>query len=303
MSANANMAELTIVVPAFRVERYIDATLAHAARIPDSPIVIVDDASPDGTWDRIQDFARQHPSRVRALRNESNLGMTGNWRRAFDFVQTPLALKLDADDIIVPGYVSRAVAMMQSRPEVAIIGASGSRRIGPDDLLDPGHPELAYEPAGEIEVFTGEPAMVRAFNWNPFPTSGSTIYRMNDYRAVGGFRAGLRLCTDWDMWLRFARSRAIAIDPAVGLFYRHHPSSVLRKAVGRSALEHDWQAMFDALRAEWSDTPMHPRLRRAYRYLARRQLGTAWRRVRSGAMSDVAGHLRGAARAIITSFR
>lgn len=298
-----SLADLTIVVPAFRVERYIDATLKHALRIPISPIVIVDDASPDATWDRIQAFARQDPSRVRALRNAANLGMTGNWRRAFELVETPLALKLDADDIIVPGYVTRAVALMQARPDVAIIGASGSHRIGPDDLLDPTHPELAYEPAGEIQVFAGEPAMVRAFNWNPFPNSGSTIYRMDDYQAVGGFRSELRLCTDWDMWLRLARSRAIAIDPAVGLFYRHHPTSVLRKASGRSALEHDWQAMFDALRADWSEAPMHPRLRRAYRYLARRQVGTALRRARAGALGDVPGHLRGAVRALITSFR
>jgi glycosyltransferase involved in cell wall biosynthesis len=301
MKPTPDMPDLTIVIPAFRVERYIDATLAHARRIPDVPILIVDDASPDATWDRIQAFSRENPSRVRAMRNESNLGMTGNWRRAFELVRTPLALKLDADDIILPGFVARAVELMRRRPDVAIVGASGSRRIGPDELLDPAGPEIAYDPAGDVEVFQGEPAITRAFDWHPFPTSGSTIYRMSDYRAVGGFRAELRVCTDWDMWLRFARSRAIAIDPAVGLLYRHHPTSVLREAVGKSSLAHDWHAMFDALRVDWSDMPMHPRLRRTYRFVARRHVSSAWRRARSGAASDAIVHLAAAVRALVAS--
>jgi glycosyltransferase involved in cell wall biosynthesis len=67
-------ARIAVVVPAYREERLIGRALASIPRWVDA-IFPVDDASPDGTWQKIGDFAGLHPSRVKPLRHHTNQGV------------------------------------------------------------------------------------------------------------------------------------------------------------------------------------------------------------------------------------
>ena len=90
--------QIAAVIPAYRVEREIEAVLR---RLPAyvKHVIVVDDASPDSTAQIVERFARRD-RRVTLLRHESNLGVGGamvsGFRRALDR-GAQIVVKLDGD--------------------------------------------------------------------------------------------------------------------------------------------------------------------------------------------------------------
>jgi glycosyltransferase involved in cell wall biosynthesis len=73
---------LTIGIPAFNeqdnIERAVTEALATATRAaPDHEVLVVDDASTDGTAKRLAELARRHP-RLRVIRHERNGGIVSS---------------------------------------------------------------------------------------------------------------------------------------------------------------------------------------------------------------------------------
>src|SRR5262249_48651511 len=70
---------VSVCVPAYKAERHIGATIESvlAQTTEDWELVVVDDASPDGTYDVAARYADGR--RVRVARHAANLGPVGNW--------------------------------------------------------------------------------------------------------------------------------------------------------------------------------------------------------------------------------
>lgn len=68
--------KLSVIVPCYNVERYIDRcvsslieqTLDHS----EYEIILVDDASTDGTWELIQDWEKKYPDLIKAIHYDEN---------------------------------------------------------------------------------------------------------------------------------------------------------------------------------------------------------------------------------------
>lgn len=104
---------LSVVVPVYAVERYLaeclDSLLAQSYR--DLEVVVVDDGSPDGSYDIALGYAREDP-RVRLLR-QSNAGLSAA-RNAGAAAATGTWLTfLDSDDRLVPRAYSRLVSSLE----------------------------------------------------------------------------------------------------------------------------------------------------------------------------------------------
>ena len=68
-------ARLSVVVPVFNEGATIGKVIVVVLARPEvTELVVVDDASTDGTWEESQRLAAVHPERVRVLRHERNLG-------------------------------------------------------------------------------------------------------------------------------------------------------------------------------------------------------------------------------------
>ncbi len=90
---------VTVVIPAFRaaatLQRAIASALGQTRR--DIEIIIVDDASPDESWDLILDAMRED-ARIRAVRNKQNVGKSAAMNRAIALARGRWLAVLDADD-------------------------------------------------------------------------------------------------------------------------------------------------------------------------------------------------------------
>lgn len=188
-------------------------------------LIVIDDGYPDpepARW-----FGENTDPRIVYLRNESNLGANGNYRKAVELVESDWFVMMGADDIMQPDYirvVSRAIGTLNVdiiQPGVAVIDEHG-RRVRP--LADRLKKLLSISPGPAGTVLEGEPvvaSLLRA-NWAYFP---SLAWRTDAVRRIG-FRNGLDVVQDLALILDIlADGGRMAVLPEEVFLYRRHSAS------------------------------------------------------------------------------
>jgi len=114
---------VSILIPVFNREEIIAETLRSALgqSYPNIEVVIVDNASTDNTWERIKDIAK-NDNRVRAFRNDTNLGPVKNWRRCVDEAKGYFAKILWSDDLISHDFLEKCLPLMDEETSFVYSG-------------------------------------------------------------------------------------------------------------------------------------------------------------------------------------
>jgi glycosyltransferase involved in cell wall biosynthesis len=120
--------KVSILIPVFNRKGYIAECIQSALdqSFADFEVVVVDNASDDGTWEICQKFASLD-QRVRIFRNESNIGPVRNWIRCAQEAKGALSKILFSDDCLEPNCLSEMVPKLDD-PEVALVYCAA--RIG-----------------------------------------------------------------------------------------------------------------------------------------------------------------------------
>lgn len=152
--------------------------LAHLDALePPSPLVVVDNASSDGTDAAVR---RTFPG-VDVVRLAANAGACARnvgVRRA----ETPYIAFSDDDSWWAEGALDRAAAVLDAHPDVAVVMARVV--VGPGEVLDPVCEQMALAPLGTVEG-TPYPRIVG------FVACGAVV-RRTAFLEVGGFDAVVR---------------------------------------------------------------------------------------------------------------
>ncbi len=121
------MPRVTVVIPTFnRQAMLLEAVQsALAQRYGSFEVLVSDNASEDGTREAMAAFAAD--PRFRYVRNATNLGMVGNWRSAvFEHARGEFFLLLSDDDVLLdPGYLAKAMALVDRNPGLVMVYANG----------------------------------------------------------------------------------------------------------------------------------------------------------------------------------
>lgn len=120
--------KVSILIPVFNRKDYIAECIQSALdqTFTDFEVVVVDNASDDGTWEICQQFAVAD-QRVRIFRNESNIGPVRNWIRCAQEATGALSKILFSDDCLEPNCLSEMVPQLDDS-EVALVYCAA--RIG-----------------------------------------------------------------------------------------------------------------------------------------------------------------------------
>jgi glycosyltransferase involved in cell wall biosynthesis len=112
---------VSLGVPVYNGEDYLEHALRSAQQqsFEDLEVVICDNASTDATQDIALSFVERDP-RFRYVRNEQNLGVVRNWRRAFELSVGRYFRWLCADDLIDDKYLERFVAALDANPDAVL---------------------------------------------------------------------------------------------------------------------------------------------------------------------------------------
>lgn len=103
--------------------RYLDAAVDSALgqTVQDLELIVIDDASTDGTPDLL---AAVRDERLSVLRNEQQAGLAASLNRGLDAAAGRYVARLDDDDIAVPERLERQLAQVRAEPNLAVVGSA-----------------------------------------------------------------------------------------------------------------------------------------------------------------------------------
>ena len=210
---------VSICIPTYNYARYLPDALDSACRqsFTDIEIVVVDNCSDDGTQELVSEYARRE-SRIVYHRNDTNIGMTGNFNLAMNLAHGKYIKFLCADDILKPDCVRSMVEVMEGSPEVSLVGCR--RSIFNDDKSRTG--TLGY--AGKPFSRDGRRVIRECyFNGNLIGEPTAVLFRKADI--VSGFDESYHQLIDLDLWFRLLESGDFVFIDDVLCGVREHGSS------------------------------------------------------------------------------
>jgi len=215
-------AAITAVIPCYNYGGYLPAAvravLEQAA--VDARVIIVDDASPDGSGNVAQALA-DADDRVTVIRHHENLGHIRTYNDGLAQVTTEFVTLVSADDIVAPGAFARAIALMQHHPSVGLV-------YGPIETFET-HPGVHRSSARTWwRVTPGRrwaAAMARRTECEI--RSPEAVLRTATLRSVGRYNPDLPRTADMEYWLRVGLGWDIGyVGGATQAFYRLHGSNM-----------------------------------------------------------------------------
>lgn len=121
------MPKISVVIPTYNRAAYLDAAIASVLtqRGADFEIIVSDNCSQDDTAAVVSKYLTD--SRVRYYRNEENIGMVRNWRKAvFEHARADWFLLLSDDDYLIdPEYLAKASQLIDTNPVLMLVYAGG----------------------------------------------------------------------------------------------------------------------------------------------------------------------------------
>ena len=116
--------EVTVIVTTYNQEEYLGRALESVLRqvAPFTVhVMVLDDASSDGTSEVIDSFKRNHPTRIEHVRAPYNTNDTGLVADAIDACQSPYIALLDGDDYWLSEHkLAKQVAFLEVHPECVL---------------------------------------------------------------------------------------------------------------------------------------------------------------------------------------
>lgn len=188
--------------------------------------VVVDDCYPDPAVG--EHFARLDDPRIRYVRNETNLGTTGNYERCRDMASGELMMFMGCDDLLGPTFVETVLATHAAFPAASII-QTGVRVIdGNGAEISPltDRVKRAIMPrARKATQMKGEDLAVSLLrgDWLYWP---SLVFRTAALRDVS-FRDDLPIIQDLALVIDLiVAGESLVLEPREVFFYRRHRNSV-----------------------------------------------------------------------------
>lgn len=121
------MPKISVVIPTYNRAAYLGAAIASVLeqRGADFEIIVSDNCSQDDTANVVSKYLTD--SRVGYYRNEENIGMVCNWRKAvFEHASGDWFLLLSDDDYLIdPDYLAKASQLIATNPALVLVYAEG----------------------------------------------------------------------------------------------------------------------------------------------------------------------------------
>ncbi len=188
---------VTLIVITFNQARYVDDALASvvAQTSDDFEVILVDNASTDGTAERLRHWLPKLTVPAQLIVNPRNYGVSGAKNVGLERARGEFICGLAGDDMYEPTKIERGLETFRTLgPEVGVVFSDNTI------VTDAGEP-CGRCFASPSDVVQGEIfAELCEGNFIPAPT---TMIRRAALDAVGGYDEQ-RFVEDYDMWLRLA---------------------------------------------------------------------------------------------------
>jgi len=209
MLAAAETPRVSVVMPVHNAMPYLDIAVESilAQTLQSFEFVILDDASTDGSTERLREWAERDP-RIRLLEEKVNLGPALSSQRVAEAALAPIVARMDADDVSYPRRLEEQLDVLDRFPETGVVG-------GLYDIIDASGQQIREPEAWRLI----HPGSVPPFG------NGPLMYRREVFDEVGGYRRECEFWEDHDLIIRMSAVTRIMILPHAVYQVRQSPVS------------------------------------------------------------------------------
>ena len=228
VAPDSGMPRVSIVMPAYEAERYIgraiDSILAQT--FEDFELIVYVDEGSDRTLE-VAERCAARDDRVQVYKNDERRGMCVALNQAIAVASGSLIGRMDADDISDLTRFEKLVDVLDTDPEVVVVGSNAVHINSDDEVL--GLSMAGPADAAEFRALReqGEITMV---------LDGTAAFRKDVFDAVGGYDPDMAAAPEVDLHARMAAYGVVVSVQEPLLMYRLHAGSSVATAFfeGRS---------------------------------------------------------------------
>jgi glycosyltransferase involved in cell wall biosynthesis len=189
---------VSVCIPAYNNEKYIKDTIESILNqtYQNIELVVVDDCSTDSTWDIISSI---EDPRMKAYKNEQNLGMSGNWNKCLSLTTGEFVKLICADDVMDNNAIEIEAKAMAQNP-TAVLVESDTRLVDVEGKVNGVFQR--YKKSGLVD---GKEIVKKSLIWNNFfGAPVNNLIRKSALEQVGGFDESFTYILDFDLWVSLA---------------------------------------------------------------------------------------------------
>lgn len=218
------MPKISVILPTFNRIDYLPQALESilTQEGADFEVIVSDNASTDGTETYIRQRMQNEP-RIRYERNNTNIGMVGNWRKAiYELTQTEWFLLMSDDDYFTDTTYLRDAAALIEAHQPTFVYAGG-------EVLD----TLTGVATRMTPPFEGlvDGKKVFASRGTVAPQDiilCNMLFRRSDAQRLGFLVNEHNLSTDSELYLKLAVEGSVGVIPRPVCVYRWHPGNLIK---------------------------------------------------------------------------
>ncbi|MCA0923444.1 glycosyltransferase [Bacillus stratosphericus] len=190
-------------------------------------LIICDDASTDGTYEKVLHYTMRNPDRIRLIRNEHNQRLAASLNRCLTEAKGELIARQDGDDISVSTRLEKQVHFLEAHPEHDVVGTAMTVF---DESGTKGVRALASEPDRRV--------LARG---TPF-CHGTIMMRASAYKALNGYRSvkTTRRMEDIDLWIRFFAAGRKGFNLQEPLYLVREDEAAFQRRKFRYSMDNAW---------------------------------------------------------------
>lgn len=193
---------VTVICTAYNHETFVDEALHSVAAqtYRDIELIVIDNASTDGTAGIIQDFCLLHPQ-VRFLANSENRGLCTAFNQGLRLASGKYVIDLSADDVLLPDRIARQVAFFEGLPEDYGVIFSNAQYL--DARGNRLHLHYKTDKEGKTVELVPSGDVYREVLERYFICTPTMMMRRSLLQHLGGYDESLAY-EDFDFWVRSA---------------------------------------------------------------------------------------------------
>jgi len=246
MNQKARKPKVTVIMSAYNAERFVAESIQSVLNqtLKDFELIVINDASKDRTGPIVKKF---RDKRIKYFERKQNNGKSHAVNFGFEKAQGKYACIFDADDVMVNYKLEVCTKILDKNPEYGLVYGNAWAIDEASEITGPlSFPSRAKRNIGD--QFPDLSFSMEKLGEKCFFSQGSTLFRMEAIRKVGGLDEELHVAEDWDLWLRIAEKYKVYYCPVPLYLYRINPKGLLSQAINNKTHESTKQKVLQKMK-------------------------------------------------------